>query len=79
MNKKYLVNYNTGVTEESDTLDQAIEIAEKGLTYTQEDVDIYYGEERKATLKWYGVEPTDDAIVTASFGDFGFYGEWICW
>ena len=24
----------------------------------------------------YGVQPEEDDIVTATFGNFGFYGEW---
>jgi len=28
-------------------------------------------------LPWWGVVPTEDDIVTAKFGDYGFYGEWV--
>lgn len=30
-----------------------------------------------AVLKWHGVQPEEDDVVTARFGDEGFYGEWI--
>lgn len=29
-----------------------------------------------AVLKWYGVEPGEDDVVAARFGNSGFYGEW---
>lgn len=32
--------------------------------------------EKVAKLTWYGVTPGEDDVVTARFGDFGFYGEW---
>ena len=32
--------------------------------------------ENIAYLPWYGVQPEEDDIVTATFGNFGFYGEW---
>lgn len=66
----------------SDLMDEV----EDALGYTQEDVFIaelgaknYLGEEFEvpvAGLSWYGYAPASDEIVTASFGSFGYYGEW---
>lgn len=49
-----------------------------GLAYTQTDVKIQTEDgEDVAVLKWYGVKPEEDDVVTAQFGDYGFYGEWV--
>lgn len=53
-------------------------VAEDGLAYTQTDVRIQTEDgEDMAVLKWYGVKPEEDDVVTAQFGDYGFYGEWV--
>lgn len=46
--------------------------------YTQLPVSIFIKDdiENIAYLPWYGVQPEEDDIVTATFGNFGFYGEW---
>lgn len=76
--KKYFVNFGTGEGNEwADTLEEAMELAERGLSYTQESVCIYDGEEVITKLPWYGVEPSEDDVVTAKFGTSGFYGEWM--
>lgn len=76
---KYYVNYGTGAGNEeiNGTLEEAMKVAEEGLSYTQQTVCIQNecGED-VARLPWYGVRPEEDDVVTAQFGDFGFYGEW---
>lgn len=74
------INYHTGAGNEecNGTLEDAMRIAEENISYTQEPITI---EDEKgnelARLPWYGVMPEEDDIVTAQFGDFGFYAEWI--
>lgn len=81
--KKYLIDYRTGAgnKEIEGTLEEAMKIAEEGLAYTQESVyimeDVGLQWEEVARLPWWGVAAEEDDIVTADFGDFGFYGEWI--
>lgn len=78
--KKYYINYNTGANNKyvTGTLEETMQEAEKGITYTQEDLDIC-NEDGKivARLPWYGVKPDDEDVVTVQFGDFGFYSEWV--
>ena len=59
-------------------LEDAITEANRGLCYTQLPVSIFIKDdiENIAYLPWYGVQPEEDDIVTATFGNFGFYGEW---
>ena len=77
--EKYYVNYNTGAGnfEFEGTLDDVKKEAEKGICYTQENIEI---EDKNgntvAYLPWYGVEPEEDDYITEQFGSFGFYGEW---
>lgn len=76
---RYHINYGTGVGNEyvDGTLEDAKKAAEQGLAYTQTDVKIQTEDgEDVAVLKWYGVQPEEDDVVTARFGDSGFYGEW---
>lgn len=76
----YTVRFGTGAGDYSSAkpLDELMqEVAEKA-TYTQEDVRIEDAAgETVARLPWYGVKAEDGDAVTADFGDFGFYGEWI--
>lgn len=77
---RYYINYGTGAGNEyiDGTLDEAKKAAEDGLAYTQADVKIQTEDgEDVAVLNWYGVKAEDDDVVTAQFGDYGFYGEWI--
>lgn len=76
---RYYINYGTGAGNEyvDGTLEDAKKVAEDGLAYTQTDVRIQTEDgEDVAVLNWYGVKPEGDDVVTARFGDFGFYGEW---
>ena len=58
--------------------EHSITEANRGLCYTQLPVSIFIkdGIENIAYLPWYGVQPEDDDIVTATFGNSGFYGGW---
>jgi len=79
MNNNYFIDFNTGVgNKHAESLEEAMEIAETNLAYTQQSVKIYNTEDNSlvAKLPWWGTEPSDDDIVTAKFGGFGFYGEW---
>lgn len=76
---RYYINYGTGAGNEyvEGPLEDAKKTAEEGLSYTQEDVKIQTEDgEVVAVLKWYGVKPEEDDIVTAQFGEYGFYGDW---
>lgn len=76
---KYYIDYGTGAGNEyvEGTLDEAKKVAEDGLSYTQTDVKVQTEDgEDVAILKWYGVQPNEDDVVTAQFGDYGFYSEW---
>lgn len=77
---KYFINYGTGAGNEyvEGTLDEAKKVAEDGLSYTQTDVKVQTEDgDDVAILKWYGVQPGEDDIITAQFGDYGFYSEWV--
>jgi len=67
---KYYVNYGTGAGNEEieGTLEDAMRVAEEGLTYTQQSVRIE-GEDGEviANLPWYGVAPDKDDVVTCQF------------
>lgn len=80
MNKTFIINYHTGVTEKiNGTLEEAQALAEEGIAYTGESISIYEEDTENLVVRlpWYGVPATDGDKVTADFGDFGFYGEWI--
>lgn len=76
----YHIDYGTGAGnfDFTGTLEDAITEANRGLCYTQLPVSIFIKDviENIAYLPWYGVQPEEDDIVTATFGNFGFYGEW---
>lgn len=80
---KFYVNYNTGAGNEwvEGTLEEAMETAESGLAYTQTSVTIKDENGKDiAKLPWCGVSSEyadEDEIITADFGDFGYYGGWI--
>ena len=76
------INWNNGMVEEFEgTLEKAMEEAVERAGYTGESITIEesdgYESKILATLPWYGVAAEEDDIVTADFGDLGFYGEWI--
>lgn len=78
--KKYVINYHTGVTNvvEVDSLQEAKEIAQDGMTYTQENVTIETEDGEVITKsRWYGAAPDEDDQVLMQFGDYGFYQIWI--
>lgn len=78
--EKYFINYSTGAGNEEykGTLEGAMEKAEEGLAYTQESIGINNEDgDQVAYLPWYGMQPSDDDVVTCQFGSFGFYGEWV--
>ncbi len=75
----FYVNYGTGAGDEyiQGSLDDAKKLAEEGLAYTQQSVRIKNESGKDvAVLPWYDTEPEEYDVVTARFGDSGFYGEW---
>lgn len=76
---RYYINYGTGAGNEyvDGTLEDAKRVAEDGLAYTQTDVKIQTEDgEDVSVLNWHEMQPEEDDVVTARFGDHGFYGEW---
>lgn len=77
----YYVNYHTGVgNRTADTLEEAMELADKGAAFTRCNITI--DDEHGnvvAGRQWYAVpyseddESSDDPIC---FGDFGYYDDW---
>lgn len=69
---KYCIDYGTSVENKlfEGTLEEAMKVAEKGITYTQQSVLIMDEKERLvAILPWYDVAGAE--------GEPGFYGEWV--
>ena len=80
---KLYINYQTGAGNEwieVKTIDEAKEIPEKNICYTQKDIS---KENEKGDiickLPWWGIEYDSDLadICTVDFGKFGYYGEWV--
>jgi len=81
---KYIVKHHTGDgdIELIGTLKDAMQEADKGIAYTQNDIAIYRESGKIAALRpWYGVsfnpdetEETKDEII--DFGAFGYFGAW---
>lgn len=82
----FYIKYHTGVEDETaETLQEAMDIADDGACYTQEDITIEDDAGNVvATRYWNGVkwsEDEDDDCVgdVIPFGDFGYYTGWyIC-
>lgn len=80
---EYYINYHTGVGDEwfEGDLEDAMEAAESGVCYTQQNVTIetYDGNEFEcvAKLPWCGCAPEDEDDVLIDYGSFGYYGQWI--
>lgn len=79
--KKYHVNFGTGAGNfDSDLpLNKLMKEVESQVAYTHKNVMIEDGETREdiACLPWNGRSPMKDEYVTAQFGNYGYYGEWI--
>lgn len=77
---KYYIDFCTGAGNfyvEGD-IEAAKKEAEKYLAYTQKDVKIINENGYEVSrLLWCGTAPDEDETVTAQFGTFGYYGEWI--
>lgn len=80
---KFKINYHTGIEEEVEVADlqEAKEVAQKGIAYTQANVTIETLDgEVLATSRWYVVEPTEedieDGLVLEQIGSYGFYQTW---
>ncbi len=76
----YSIHYNTGAGDEYDieTLDLAMETADEGARYTQEDIDIV-DDETAATLsrRWCGcLDGLDECDDPIQFGSSGYYADW---
>lgn len=76
---RYMVNYNTGAgDEDAYSAEEAKKLAELGICYTQEPINIFDREKEEtiATLPWYGVKPGEDDDPVEEIGG-GFYGQWV--
>lgn len=82
--EKYIINYHTGAGNqevEVKDLDEAKEIAEEGIRYTQMNVSIETPEGEEVTVaRWSGVRPDEEdeeaGIVLVEIGGEGFYLRW---
>lgn len=81
--KKYYIDYGTGAGNEyvEGTLEQAQQVANKGASYTGEDIMILIPDEYLVcSRKWYGVpfdvQLYDDTSDVILFGNLGYYDEW---
>lgn len=74
--KNYVVDYGTGLYDQAESLDKAIEIAEANMTYTQKTITIEHNGLIVATSRWYGVAPEEDDNPIVAIGDWGFFAEW---
>lgn len=81
--KNLIINFNNGFTTEVEVkdLNEAKEIAEEQMGYTQQNVSIETEEgEVLAVSRWYGYEATEEekeeGIVLEEFGNSGFYAIW---
>lgn len=75
----YYINYHTGAGDEvTETLNDAMKIADDGACYTQQNITIEDDKENiVAQRTWYGVQANieyDEDII--DFGSFGYYGPW---
>lgn len=84
--KKFYVNINPYMEdiEVVGTLEQAMEYADKNISYNQEDILIYEEKENGeykliARRRWYNVdidEAEEDENECISYGAAGHYGAW---
>lgn len=82
MTNKYYINYGTGAGNEwADSLEEAMQMAEKNCAYTQRSITIE-DEKHDEIMKslWipvaYNPEEDPDEPM-ANFGDFGYYAAWM--
>lgn len=84
---KYYIDYGTGEDNEwvDGNLQEAMDIADEGARYTQENFGVYLYDEGTyvpvAVRNWYGVayNADDEALYAEDpivFGTEGFYGDW---
>lgn len=77
----YYIRYGTGAGDETAaTLKEAMQLADDGAAYTQQDIKIFSADELVALRHWWGVkydpEESEESDII-DFGDFGYYGEWF--
>lgn len=77
----YYINYHTGAGDDTaDTMDKAMQVADAGAAYTQQDITIEDEAGNVVAIRrWYGVQynkDEDDAETPICFGDFGYYADW---
>lgn len=79
--KRYLIDFQNGFYEEveANSLEHAMKITYDKLAYTRNSVHVKNQEDGEdlAILPWYGVAASEEDVVTADYGKFGFYGEWV--
>lgn len=81
----YTIDWGTGVTNEDeqgiDTIEEAMQIADKRACYTQQDIEIVDDEGYvMAERRWIGVEYRPDDVESCEnpilFGGCGYYTDW---
>lgn len=79
--KKYQIDYHTGAGNEyANTLEEAMEIADSGASYTGQDITISDSEGNEILRRiWWGVpydeESPEENII--KFGQSGYYSDWV--
>lgn len=81
--EKYFINYHTGAGNQTVNvydLDEAKEMAQEGIRYTQENVTIEDESENViAITRWYGIRPEswehEEGLVLEEIGG-GYYSMW---
>lgn len=79
--EKYYLNFHTVPKElvEVEGLDEAKQIAEEKMAYTQQPVTIEDLDGNIVAIsRWWGYAPGEDEedLVLTQFGDYGFYSNW---
>lgn len=78
---KYYIDYCTGVGNEivEGTLEQAMQVADEGAAYTQQDIKIFDEDHDIVVIRrWIGVNFCNgyEAENPILFGSAGFYDDW---
>lgn len=81
---KYYINYHTGAGNEwfEGTIEQAMERADDGAGYTQQNITIEDERGREVARRtWWGTEfnpfmAEESELDVIQFGEYGHYGAW---
>lgn len=82
----YNIKFNTGAGDiaEITTLDEALRLADEGAGYTQRDIEIVDAKGKTVAARFWQktkFDPEDyengENADVISYGDFGYFDEWI--